>query len=88
MKGFIYLIHSLKIDQLYLGSTNDPAVRINEHNKGYNTSTAKGTPWECSLIIKMKDLEEARKVEYYIKRQKEKLSVKNVVKIINYYFTK
>jgi putative endonuclease len=61
MEGFIYLLESIKNNNLYLGSTNDPAFRINEHNKGFCKTTKKGTPWKCILIVKMNNLIEARK---------------------------
>ena len=86
MEGFIYLIESTKNNCLYLGSTNNPARRINEHNRGKNKATKNNIPWKCLAIIKMANLQEARQAEYYIKKYKEKLSVKKVIKILNIFF--
>lgn len=88
MEGFIYLIESSKNKKLYLGSTNNPAFRIKEHNKGFCHTTKTGIPWKCILIIKIGDLTKARKVEYYIKQQKEKLIIQNILRSINRYFDK
>jgi putative endonuclease len=86
MEGFIYLIKSVNNDKLYLGSTNNPNNRITEHNKGKCKATSKNVPWKCLLVIKIGTLQEAKKIEYYIKHQKEKLTVKNIIKALNRYF--
>jgi putative endonuclease len=86
MGGFIYLIKSIKNGRLYLGSTDNPTRRISEHNNQICEATRDFIPWKCILIINLEDLTIARKVEYYIKRQKEKLTVQNIIKILNRYF--
>ena len=86
MEGFIYLIQSIKSTKQYLGSTNNPNKRIIEHNNKECESTRNYAPWKYIAIIKVGDLTKARKIEYYIKRQKEKLTVKNVIKSLNKYF--
>ena len=86
MAGYIYLIESKKWKKCYLGSTDNPTRRIKEHNEGKNKSTQKGVPWKCLLIIKIENLQKARKIEFYLKRNKEKLTVKNIIKILNKYF--
>ena len=88
MDGYIYLIESIKNGKLYFGSTNRPGIRIKEHNDKICKATRNFIPWRCLLIIKVNDLQEARKIEYYIKRYKEKLNTKNIVKILNNYFQK
>ena len=85
--GYIYLLESKKYNKLYLGSSDNPTRRIQYHNDGYSKATKNFTPWNCLLVIKIGTLEKARKAEYYIKRQKEKLTVKNVIKALNKYFS-
>jgi putative endonuclease len=83
MGGYIYLLQSKNNpDKFYLGSTSNPAQRMQYHNIGKNKSTALHKPWKCLLIIYIENIDKAKQLEYYIKKQKEKLSVKNVIKLI------
>ena len=84
--GFIYLIESIEYKKLYLGSTDNPSRRITEHNNGNCKTTNKFKPWKCLAVIKIGDLSLAKKVEYYIKKQKEKLNIQNIIKALNRYF--
>lgn len=86
--GFIYLLESINFPKYYLGSTDNPNRRIAEHNSGNCKTTDKFKPWRCILVIKAGDLTEAKKIEYYLKEQKEKLTVPNIVKSLNRYFEK
>jgi predicted GIY-YIG superfamily endonuclease len=86
MEGFIYLIESVKNKKRYLGSTDNPARRINEHNKGKCITTRRDMPWKCLLIINVGLLTDAKKIEYYIKIQKEKFTVENIIKALNRYY--
>jgi len=86
MKGYIYLIESVKNFNRYCGSTINPTKRIRQHNNGEVKATKKGIPWKCLLIICIGNITEAKKIEYYIKRQKEKLTIRNIIKILNRYF--
>ena len=85
-RGFIYLLESIETSKYYLGSTNNPPKRINQHNNGLVTATKQYIPWRCLLIISIDTLIEARKVEYYIIRYTMLLRSQNVVKILNWYF--
>ena len=49
MKYYSYVLRSLKNGILYKGSTENLENRINYHNQGKVTFTAKHTPWE--LVI-------------------------------------
>jgi putative endonuclease len=85
-RGYIYLLISDKNKKLYLGSTINPNIRIKQHNNGEVKSTIFSKPWRFLLIVNIGTEEEARKIEYYIKAQKIKLNVKNVIRAINWYF--
>ena len=88
MKGFIYLIESVKNNKKYLGSTQNPVERIKNHNFGNTETTKRDKPWRCLLVINVGTIKEARNIEKYIKSQKEKLIVKNIIKALNRYFEK
>jgi len=86
--GFIYLLESVKYKQRYLGSTNNPNRRIKEHNSKGVEATKQKTPWKCIFVINVENLNEARKIEKYIKIHKEKLTIENIIKILHRYYRK
>lgn len=43
---YVYLLHSIKFDELYIGSTNDLKNRLKEHNNGKVSSTKHKRPYK------------------------------------------
>lgn len=43
---YVYLLHSIKFDELYIGSTNDLKNRLKEHNNGKVSSTKDKRPYK------------------------------------------
>ncbi len=50
---FVYILFSEKLNRFYIGTTDDPHRRLNEHNsiRYPNTYTSKGIPWSLFLVI-------------------------------------
>ena len=78
---FVYIIYSVKLDNFYVGTTDDVQRRLQEHNsKTYPDSyTVKGVPWNLVLNYVCDKSETAYKLEKFIKRMKSR---KFIVKII------
>jgi len=77
---FVYIIQSKKTKKYYIGTSNDPNSRINEHNGGATTYTKSGIPWILIKIMPCKNKTDALKLEKFIKKQKSR---KFIEKIIN-----
>jgi len=43
---YVYVLRSLKDHQFYVGLTRDLPLRVQQHNKGFVTSTKKRVPFE------------------------------------------
>ena len=70
---FVYIIYSPKINQFYIGSTNDLEARLRHHNSGATPSTRKGAPeWIIRYIENFPNKSEALKREIQIKRKKSR----------------
>jgi putative endonuclease len=71
---YIYILYSSSADLYYLGYSNDPIRRLEEHNtKPYNTFTSKYRPWELKAFFQCSDTEsEAIRIERFIKGQKSR----------------
>jgi len=78
---FVYIIYSAKLENYYVGTTDDVERRLFEHNskKYLDSFTCKGVPWELKLSHLCEKSETAYKLERFIKRMKSR---KFIVQII------
>ena len=85
MKGFIYLLESLNREHKYLGSTSNFEIRLEEHNSGVTPSTKGKGPWQIEATWEFETLEQARRIEYRIKRMKRKLTKESVEQLVSWF---
>ena len=65
---YVYILKSLSNpDRYYVGKTENPQQRLDEHNSGKLPSTSELKPWELKNIIGFKDHTKAHKFETYLK---------------------
>ena len=70
----IYVIYSGSADIYYVGYTNEPQRRLEEHNsKPHNTFTSKHRPWIMKVLFECGNSESQTIVtERFIKKQKSR----------------
>jgi len=68
----VYIIYSKKLDRYYVGYSIDLDKRLNEHNSGISTFTAKAADWELMYSKKFETRELAHKRESEIKKKKSR----------------
>ena len=81
MTYYIYILYSASSHKYYVGQTNDVSRRLFEHNNPIrSTFTSKHLPWElsCSFPVS-EERSNALKVEKYIKKQKSKNYIKQLI---------
>ena len=68
---YIYIIFSISSNIYYIGYTNDPQRRLNEHNTNpHNTFTSKHRPWIMKALFECGMSEcQAVLIERFIKKQ-------------------
>ena len=64
---YIYVLESLKNGNLYTGYTNDLKKRLQEHNRGLNTSTKPYSPWKIIYYEACLNEKDAKRREGYLK---------------------
>jgi len=64
---YVYVLHSHKDNNLYIGFTNDLKRRIKEHQLGKNVSTAKRLPLTLETYIAVSTKKQAMNLERYFK---------------------
>jgi predicted GIY-YIG superfamily endonuclease len=65
---YVYLLRSrANPSKTYVGLTDDPARRLEEHNSGKSTFTARHLPWEIEVSIRFEDEKRAANFERYLK---------------------
>jgi putative endonuclease len=62
-----HAISSISRAYIYIGITDNPERRINQHNKGYNRTTKPYRPFQIITIEQFPNRIEARKREKYLK---------------------
>ena len=64
---YVYILRSLARDSLYIGSTQNPDVRLNAHNAGKVKSTKSFRPWIRIWLEEYETRSRAQKREKYLK---------------------
>tara|TARA_R110002050_G_scaffold299089_1_gene463800 strand:- start:33246 stop:33533 length:288 start_codon:yes stop_codon:yes gene_type:complete len=78
-----YIIHSIKLNRFYIGSTTDINQRLinhNNHHHGKNTFTAKANDWTIFLFIPTPNYPQANRIELLIKKKKSAIFIQNLKK--------
>jgi putative endonuclease len=71
MDFYIYIIYSSSFDKFYIGHSENPWRRIEEHNADiHHKFTSSYMPWELRAVFKLNGSRgEAMKIEKFIKKQ-------------------
>ena len=65
---YVYLLQSIAHpDQRYVGMTSDLKARLDQHNAGQSSHTAKFKPWRLITYVAFTELEKACSFERYLK---------------------
>ena len=65
----VYVLQN-PLGRFYIGLSEDPAMRLIQHNTGVSRWTRNRGPWHSAWLSKPMTLTEARKLENLLKRQK------------------
>jgi len=76
---YVYIIKSKKNNRLYIGSTDDIALRLRQHNMGNVKSTKAYMPWELIKCEEHQDKTIALKREKFFKSGKGRRVLKNLL---------
>ena len=79
MKGYVYILQSLKNQRFYIGSTNDLERRFIEHNLGKTKYTSLNKPFKMVFSQEYENLEMARKVEFKLKSFKSRKILEEII---------
>ena len=78
---YIYIIYSNSADKYYIGHSNDPDRRLEEHNtKPFNTYTSKHRPWIMKATFPVsEDRGQTMKIERYLKKLKSRKIIEQII---------
>jgi len=77
---YVYVLRSAKDHDFYIGSTNDLKRRMQQHQRGENTSTAKRLPLKLLYFEGHRSKEDALRREKYFKTTKGKVTLRQILK--------
>ena len=82
MSAYCYILHSVKLNRFYIGSTvlevNKRLEKHLNHYYGSTKFTAKADDWELFVSIECDNLDQARSIERHIKRMKSQKYLENL----------
>lgn len=78
--SFVYILKSLNDNNFYIGSTRNLDDRIKRHMDGRSKATKNRLPVELVYKKEFTTYLEAYRFEMYIKKQKSKKFIKNLIK--------
>jgi len=76
---YVYILKSLKNGRYYTGHTKDLEKRLIQHNSGETKGNKYWGPFELVYKEEYNNPSEARKREYYIKRQKSRKYIESLI---------
>ena len=77
----VYVLNN-SAGQKYIGLSQDPQIRLLQHNSGISRWTKGRGPWTIVWISNPMNLSEARKFENKLKRQKGGLGLETLIHMI------
>ena len=72
MKYYVYILKSLKNNDIYIGSTENVDNRVSLHNRGKVKSTKGYRPWQLLCIEEFASRNEAVRKERFLKSGQQK----------------
>ncbi|MFZ5553757.1 MAG: GIY-YIG nuclease family protein [Bacteroidota bacterium] len=76
----MYVLYSVKSDMYYVGITHNFSKRLYQHNHSPEKSfTSAHRPWTISAVFRCKSIEIASWCEQYIKQQKSRAFIEDVL---------
>lgn len=73
MKGYVYILVSLKDNKQYIGSTKNLIKRFWEHNQGRVKSTKFRRPFKLKCAIEFDTIEQAAEMEKKIQKKPRRI---------------
>jgi len=79
MSYYLYIIQSEKNGKYYTGSSQDPVVRLQQHNWSRTPSTKTGIPWKLVYTEEFDTRSDAVKRGYAIKKKKSRKYIEYLI---------
>ena len=77
--AWVYILESQKNQRFYIGSTINLEERFNRHNAGHEKSTKSYIPYRLVFKQECQTINEAKRLEYKIKKWKRRDLVLKVI---------
>lgn len=81
MKYNTYVLNSQKNNDIYIGSTENLAIRLKDHNDGKVKSTKSNRPWVLLEYYEFETRNQAVKYEKFLKTHQQKEIIKRKYKL-------
>jgi putative endonuclease len=79
MSFFVYIIYSRQLNKFYVGYTGNVLIRLQQHNAGLSSFTAKANDWVIVYSESFTTRENAMKRERDIKKKKSRKYIESLI---------
>jgi putative endonuclease len=76
---FVYILKSIPTGQYYVGQTENPKSRLENHNRGFVKSTKSNAPYDMVFLLTFNSRSEAFTFEQTIKKQKSRAYIERLI---------
>ena len=76
---YVYILQSQKNGRYYIGSTNNPQIRLQQHNDGQVTATKYTRPFVLVFKQMFETQKEARVIEAKLKKFKSRRIIEQII---------
>jgi putative endonuclease len=76
---YVYILQSQTTERFYIGSAENPEIRLGEHNRGQTPSTRNRGPWEMVHTEEYPTQSDARRRERQLKSWKSHRSIAELI---------
>ena len=77
---YVYILQSIKKNNLYVGYTENLRKRLQEHNRGLNFSTKSHRPWQLIHYEAYRNKKDVERREKYLKTNQGARLLKRMLK--------
>jgi putative endonuclease len=79
MLYYVYILYSAQLDLFYIGSSEDPEIRLSKHLANHKGFTGKAKDWKIVYTERYSDKSEALKREKQLKNWKNRLRIQQLI---------
>ena len=76
----LYILYSESLNRHYIGTSDNPRIRVKYHNSFPKGWTRRGRPWELVFFKEFPSKQIAQRWERWLKKQKSRTLIEKIIR--------